>query len=193
MSIEVISEGQDDNITELLLRWNEGEEESQGSLLEAMYSELNIIASRQLHHEHDLTEMHPNALVHDAYLKLIDLHRINWKDRVHFLAMAATVMREILVDQARKRKAKKRDGGIKLTMSSANGVENQHNTDALMLHKALEELALVDPQKAKLVELRYFGGMTNEETAEALGVSLATVKRHWNIARGWLLINLNQD
>ncbi len=172
--------------TGLLLKWNKGDEEARASLMQDVYSELRTIAAVQLAREHAVLELQPAALVNEAYLRLIDLKRIDWKNRAHFLAMAGRIMREILIDHARKRLASKRDGGIQVTMTGLAAKNSAQNTDALMLHDALESLAEHDPDRARLVELRYFGGLTIEETAEVMGMSPATVKRNWNVARGWL-------
>ena len=174
------------DVTELLLQWNSGDQEARKSLIDLIYSELNTIAARHLANERQVVELQPNSLVHEAYLRLVDMNRIEWQNRAHFLAIAAKVMREILVDKARKRNAAKRDGGQQITLSGAYLAVDEQPTDALMLHEALERLAEADPERAYLVELRFFGGMTIEETAEVIGKSPATVKRNWDVARGWL-------
>lgn len=174
------------NVTELLSRWNGGDSEAREALIKLIYSELNTIAARHLANERHEIELQPNALVHEAYLKLIDMERIQWQDRSHFLAMAAKIMRDILVDKARQRNALKRDGGQRITLSNLSAAAQTPCTDALMIHHALEKLAEIDPERARLVELRFFGGLTIEETAEILGSSPATVKRNWEVARGWL-------
>lgn len=181
------------NVTELLLRWNSGDESARASLIDTIYEELNAIAARHLANERHVVELQPNSLVHEAYLKLIDMNRIEWQNRAHFLAMAARVMREILVDKARQRNAAKRDGGQQITLSGLFLSIDEPATDALMIHEALERLAEVDPDRAYLVELRFFGGMTIEETAEVLGKSPATVKRSWEVARGWLYRAMNKS
>lgn len=174
------------DITELLLQWNSGDEEARAALVESLYSELTSIAARFTAGEGNLPDLQPTALVHEAYLRLVDMDRVAWRNRAHFLAMAATVMRQIIVDEARKRDSAKRDGGMQVTLSGIFPTLQEPSTDALMLHEALERLAEVDADRARLVELRYFGGMTIEETAEVLGISPATVKRNWEVARGWL-------
>lgn len=174
------------DVTELLLRWNSGDEEARASLMDTLYAELSAVAARHLANERHAGDLEPSALVHEAYLRLIDMNRIQWQNRAHFLAMAARVMRQILISEARKRNAAKRDGGIRITLS---GIAQQHKdptTNALMLEDALEALADIDPERARLVELRFFGGLTIEETAEVLELSPATVKRSWEVARGWL-------
>ena len=179
-------------VTELLLQWNTGDHAVRDALVEAIYAELNIVASRQLRGER-LGDLQPNALVHEAYCRLIDLNRIDFQGRAHFLAVAARIMREILIDKARKRNASKRDGGVQVTLSSALVGDGRPSTDVLTLHDALERLAEADPQRAHIVELRFFGGLTIEETAEVIGLSPATVKRSWTVARGWLYHAMNAE
>ena len=177
-------------VTELLLQWNSGDPEARAALVEAIYAELNVVAARQLRRERH-GDLQPNALVHEAYCRLIDLDRIDFQGRAHFLAVAARIMREILIDEARKRNAAKRDGGIQVTLTGALAHESGPSTDVLMLHEALERLAEADPQRAHIVELRFFGGLTIEETAAVTGLSPATVKRNWAVARGWLYHTMN--
>ncbi len=160
--------------------------------MEALYSELRTIAARHLRSERNANDLQPSALVNEAYMKLIDLNRINWQDRAHFLAMAAKVMRDILIDESRRRGAAKRDGGVQVTLTGIAASQSNPTTTALALNEALERLAAADPQRARLVELRFFGGLTIEETAEVLKVSPATVKRSWDVARGWLYREMNR-
>lgn len=180
-------------VTQLLLRWNSGDEEARAALIEHVYAELNQIATRHLSREDAAHDLHPNALVHECYLRLVDLDRVEWQGRAHFLAMAARLMRQILVDKARHRNASKRDGGVQVTLSGISPAADQPTTNALALHEALNRLAKADPQRAWLVELRYFGGLTIEETAEVMGISIATVKRSWEVARGWLYLELGAE
>jgi RNA polymerase sigma factor (TIGR02999 family) len=128
------------------------------------------------------------ALVHEAYIRLVDQQRVQWRNRAHFFGIAAEVMRRVLVDHARARQAAKRGGGVqRITLGDAMVASSDvEDADVLALHEALERLALLDADQARLVELRYFAGMTIEESAEALGVSPATVKREWALARAWL-------
>jgi RNA polymerase sigma factor (TIGR02999 family) len=181
------------NVTELLQNWNSRDDEARSKLIDAIYAELTVIAARQLAKERHTIELQPNTLVHEAYLKLVDMNRVAWQNRAHFLAIAAKIMREILIDEARKRNAAKRDGGIRITLSGAIPSHADPATDALMLHEALERLAEADPDRAWLVELRFFGGLTIEETAEVMNSSPATVKRSWDVARGWLYRALQKD
>jgi RNA polymerase sigma factor (TIGR02999 family) len=180
------------DVTELLLKWNSGDETARAGLMEELYAELRTIAARHLSNERSSAELQPSALVNEAYLRLIDLNRIQWQNRAHFLAMSAKVMRDILVDEARKRRAAKRDGGIQVTLSGISSTNDDPTTNALMLHDLLEQLAEIDADRARLVELRFFGGLTIEETAEVMGISPATVKRSWEVARGWLYREANK-
>lgn len=174
------------DVTQLLLRWNSGDDEARAALIDHVYAELNHIATRHLSREGVAHDLQPNALVHECYLRLVDLDRVAWQGRAHFLAMAARLMRQILVDEARRRNAVKRDGGVQVTLSGIAPEASQPTTNALALHEALNRLEEADPERARLVELRYFGGLTIEETAEVMGTSPATVKRSWEVARGWL-------
>ncbi len=180
------------DVTELLLQWNSGDEIARAELMQEIYSELRGIAARHLAGERNQGELQPSALVNEAYLRLIDMNRIEWQSRAHFMAMAARIMREILIDESRKRNAAKRDGGIQVTLSGIFAAVDSPTTNALMIHEALERLAEADPDRAWLVELRFFGGLTIDECAEILEVSPATVKRSWEVARGWLYRAINK-
>lgn len=179
------------DVTELLLRWNSGDDEAQSLLLEELYAELRRIAAIRLAGERRAIELQPSALVNEAYLKLVDLERIEWHNRAHFLAMSSKIMRDILIDHARSRGAAKRDGGKQVTLTGLAGNDDP-GTDVLALHEALDRLAEIDSDKARLVELRFFGGLTIAESAAVLGISPATAKRNWDIARGWLFREVNR-
>ncbi|MEO1319090.1 MAG: ECF-type sigma factor [Pseudomonadota bacterium] len=172
-------------VTELLQRWNSGDAAAREAIIERIYGELGGIARRYLADERANVDLQPTALVHEAYMRLIGIDRIEWQGRSHFLAMAARVMREYLVDAARRRNARKRDGGIQVTLAGVDGAPDQA-TEILALNEALDRLAEADPDRALLVELRFFGGLTIEETAEVLDTSATAVKRSWRVARGWL-------
>lgn len=172
--------------TALLLCWNSGDQNARNQLMDRVYRELEQIAARHLSNESSAHRLLPHALVHEAYIRLVDMNRVDWQDRAHFMGVAATIMRQVLIDQARKRRAAKRDGGVQVTLSGVSPKVDPPSADVLMLHEALEDLAAADPDRARLVELRFFGGMTIEETAKVLGRSPATVKRQWEVARGWL-------
>ena len=153
-----------------------------------VHEELRRIARRCVAGERPGHSLQATALVNEAYLRLVDVQRVHWQNRAHFLAMAARMMRRILVDHARGRLAEKRGGTMqRVTLGDAGAEPSAHDgLEVLALHEALERLAALDPEQARLVELRYFGGLGIEETAEALGVSAATVKREWAVARAWL-------
>ena len=174
------------DVTSLLLRWGQGESDAGDALMQRVHAELLAIAERRLVGERHAATLQPAALVNEAYLKLVDMQRVEWKNRAHFFGIAAQVMRQILIDHARRRLAAKRDGGVRVTLARVDAGSDPPATDVLMLNEALDELGRVDPDRARLVELRFFGGLTIDETAEILGSSPATVKRHWDVARGWL-------
>ncbi len=156
-----------------------------------LYDELRRIAARQLQGERDGHSLQATAVVHEAYLKLVDLRRMRWQDRRHFLAVASRLMRQVLVDHARARLAAKRGGaGPRVELTEASGVSEPRSVDFVALDGALERLAALDAEQARLVELRFFGGLTIAETAEVLGSSPATVKRDWETARLWLFREL---
>jgi RNA polymerase sigma factor (TIGR02999 family) len=179
------------DVTALLQAWGAGDRDAGERLLPMVYAELRRQAARAMRRERAGHTLEPTALVHEAYLQLAGQQRAAWHNRVHFLGVAAHLMRRILVDHARARHAEKRGGGaVLLTLDDADGPNaapaREADVEVLALHEALERLAALDPEQARLVELRYFGGLTIEETAEALAVSPATVKREWAIARSWL-------
>lgn len=174
-------------ITKLLLEFSGKREEVANELLPLIYDELKRIAANYLRRERSDHTLQPTALVHEAYLKMIDITQINWQNKAHFLGVAANQMRRILVDYARQHNADKRGGEFHiLTLNEEIDKAIEQSTELIALDDALNELARMDPVKAKLVELRYFGGLTFEETAEVLGVSVITVKRHWRMTKAWL-------
>ena len=178
------------DVTQLLLGWSVGDRSAGDGLMAAVYDELHRQAARAMGRETPDHTLQATALVSEAYLRLIDQRRVQWRNRAHFFGVAAQLMRRILVDHARGRHAAKRGGGARqLTLGdadSAREMPDESGVDVLVLNEALERLATIDPHQARIVELRYFGGMTIEDTAEATGVSPATVKREWAIARAWL-------
>jgi RNA polymerase sigma factor (TIGR02999 family) len=174
-------------VTAWLHAWSAGDRSALETLLPVVYSELHRQAERALRRESPGHTLQATALVHEAYLRLVDQDHARWQNRAQFLGVAAQLMRRVLVDHARARQAAKRGGAARcVTLSDADVVTEAQGSDVLALHEALERLAALDPDQARLVELRYFVGMTIEETAEALGISPATVKREWAIARAWL-------
>jgi len=177
------------DITTLLARWAEGDETARERLFAHVYDELRAIAGNQMQQENAGHTLQPTALVHEVYLRMRGLKRIRWQDRLHFRAMAARVMRQVLLDHARRRKADKRGAG-RLTLSLPTEVAPPHppqdEIDMLALDQALAELGETDARSAKVVELRIFGGLNVVETAEYLNVSPGTVKRDWRAGRTWL-------
>jgi RNA polymerase sigma factor (TIGR02999 family) len=184
------------DVTGLLLAWSDGNAAAVDRLLPLLYEELHRQAERAMRREDERHTLQATALVHEAYLRLVDQNRVQWRNRAHFFGVAAQVMRRILVDHARGRLAEKRGGGAqRITLDDANVGANGDaagDVDVLALHEALERLAVLDAQQAKVVELRYFSGLNIEETAVALDVSPATVKREWAVARAWLKRELSR-
>jgi RNA polymerase sigma factor (TIGR02999 family) len=180
------------SVTELLLAWGGGDRNALDALLPVVYDELRRQAARALRRESPEHTLQATALVHEAYFRLVDQQRVQFQNRAHFFGIAAQLIRRILIDHARARNAAKRGGGgIHVTLAG-DEVAAESNVDVVALHEALEHLAELDPQQARLVELRYFGGLSIEETAEALDVSPATVKREWTSARAWLRRELDE-
>jgi RNA polymerase sigma-70 factor (ECF subfamily) len=182
------------DVTQLLLEWSKGDRQSLDKLLPVVYQELRRLAQHHLRQERPDHTLQATALVHEVYLKLIDTKVARWENRAHFFAVAARVMRHILVDLARERRAQKRGGGQKLALEEALGAPDEAGAPNLVaLDEALERLAAVDARQGRIVELRYFGGLSTEETAEVLGISARTVKREWRMARAWLHRELRRD
>ena len=173
-------------VSELLAQWRAGDEESLRRLVPLVYNELRRLAHYHLRRERPDHTLQTTALVHEAYLSLMKQQPIDLENRAHFFGVCANLMREILVQYARRRKAAKRDPGQKLTLEGIEGVPDGRNLDLVALDDALHGLARLDPQQSRVVELRFFGGLSIEETSKVLGVSPATVKRHWTTARIWL-------
>jgi RNA polymerase sigma-70 factor (ECF subfamily) len=181
-----------DNPTALLLAWNRGEADALDALLPLVYEELRRLAARYMRHERDGHTLQATALVNEAYLRLIEVKQVEWQNRAHFFAMAARLMRRILVDAARSRGYQKRGGGAPmLPLDEALVVPTGPTTDLVALDEALIALAAVDPRKSQVVEMKFFGGLNLDETAEALHVSRDTVKRDWKMAKLWLLRELS--
>ena len=177
-----------EDITGLLQQWRGGSREAFDRLIPLVYDELRVIASRRLARERRDNALHTTALVNEAYLKLVGQRAADWQNRAHFFAIAAQLMRRIVVDGARRRLSQKRgSGGVTMMLDDVPAPEPSVGTvDGLALDAALGELERLDPDQGRLVELRFFGGLTVEETAEVLGLSPATVKREWAVAKGWL-------
>ena len=174
-------------VSELLAQWRAGNEESLRRLIPLVYNELRRVAHNQLRKERPEHTLQTTALVHEAYLCLMKQQQpTEFVNRAHFFAVCANLMRQILVQYARRRKAAKRDAGFKLTFDGEIALPQSRSVDLVALDDALNELAKLDPQQSRIVELRFFAGLSIEETAEVLGISPATVKRHWTTARVWL-------
>jgi RNA polymerase sigma factor (TIGR02999 family) len=179
-------------VTEWLVAWSGGDEAALQHLLPVVHAELRRLARREMRRERAGHTLQTTALVNEAYLRLIDLGRISWNDRAHFFAMSARLMRRILVDHARARRYQKRGGGATLVpFDEERTVAVEPGTDLVALDDALEALAALDARKSRVVELRFFGGLSVEETATVLGVSPGTVMRDWRLAKAWLLKELD--
>jgi RNA polymerase sigma factor (TIGR02999 family) len=175
------------DVTTLLLEWSGGKRQAFDELMPLVYEQLRHLAAHQLRHERPNHTLHSTALVHEAYLKLIDQRRVQWKDREHFFAVAAQAIRRILVTYARSRNASKRGGGnTLLAFDESIASPGRKDVDLIRLDEALESLARLDPQQARIIELRYFGGLSIQATAEILEISTSTVNREWGLARAWL-------
>ena len=176
-----------DNVTKLLIDLSQGDRNAVDLLLPVIYDELRKLAANYLRRERPDHTLQPTALVHEAYLHLVDQTRVNWQNRAHFFGVAAQIMRRLLVDHARKHNAQKRGQDFqKLSLDENIDRSVERSEDLVALDDALNALASFDEQKARLVELRYFGGLSIEETADVLGVTPATINRHWRLAKAWL-------
>lgn len=178
-------------VSRLLAEWRNGDQEALDRLMPLVYDELRRIARRYMRGERENHTLQSSALVNEAYLRLADHKNIDWQNRAHFFGVAAQAMRRVLVDHARARKGLKRGGdALKVALDDAVDVAEKQAVELVALDDALRALAAFDERKSRVVELRYFGGLTAEEAAEVLGVSLATVEREWRTARAWLLLEL---
>ena len=176
------------DLTRLLVRWSEGEAEALEALLPLVYDQLRRIAARELRRERSGHTLAPTALVHELYLRLIDQRRATWQNRAHFFALSAQLMRRVLVDHARTRDAEKRGGSAThITLSDVAAAGEQPGiVDVLAVDDALQRLAQHDPEQVRIVELRFFAGLSVEETAHVLQRSPRTIKREWRLAKAWL-------
>lgn len=176
-----------EQITELLVRWRGGDQVAFDALLPLVYSELRQIAQHYLQRERSDHTLQSTALVHEAYVRLVGNKVPQWQDRAHFFGVAARVMRQILVEYARSHQAAKRGGGAyKITLEEGLQAPQPVDVDVIMLDDALKQLASLDPQQSHIVELRFFAGLSIEDTSEVLGISPSTVSREWTSARAWL-------
>jgi RNA polymerase sigma factor (TIGR02999 family) len=181
-------------VTQLLMDWSEGNAAALKELMPLVYRELRRLARQYLNRERDGHTLQTTDLVHEAYLKLVDQRRVQWQNRTHFFGVAAELMRRILVDHARHHKRAKRGGGAPLvSLAQADKVSPQTTVDVIALDEALTTLAKVDERKARIVELRFFGGLEVKETAEFLQISTATVMREWKMAKAWLHRELSNE
>lgn len=174
-------------VTGILVRLSDGDRDAVNDLLPLVYEELRRLAGNYLRQERSDHTLQPTALVNEAYLKMVDINQISWQNKAHFVAVTANQMRRILVDHARRRNAFKRGGEFHiLTLNDEIDKAADETTELIELDDALTELARMDALKAQIVEMRYFGGLTMDEVAEVLGVSVITVKRHWKMTKAWL-------
>lgn len=181
-------------ITRLLLAWNEGDESALEKLVPLVYQELRRLAKRQMGRERPDHTLQTTALINEAYLQLVDVHNVRWNNRAHFFALCARLMRRILVDFARSRQyAKRGGGGQPISLDESLVVAPEKSRNLVAVDDALHALAKVDSRKAHVVELRFFGGLTEEEAAEVLKISPETVRRDWKMAKVWLLRELSGD
>ena len=179
-------------VTQLLVDWGNGDHQALEKLTPLVYQELKRLAARYLRRERREHTLQSTALVHEAWLRLIDQNHVHWQNRAQFFGIAAEMIRRILIDHARNRQAAKRgDGAIKLSLDEALGAPDRRDFDLVALDDALKDLAKLDPKQGQLVELRFFAGLSIEESAEVLGVSPATVKREWAVAKAWLYRELS--
>ena len=178
-------------ITELLLALSEGGRAALDELIPLVYDHLRRVATAQMNREAGGQSLQPTALVHEVYLRLVDQRQVHWRNRAHFFGVAASVMRRILVDHARARLADKRGGGLERVTLLGDEPTESPRIDVLALHESLQRLAAFSPRQERIVELRYFGGLTIEEAAEAIGISEATLVREWTVAKAWLRADLS--
>lgn len=181
-----VPESSSQPVSALLMKWRAGDQEALQALIPLLYQELRRIAQHHLQQERPDHTLQSTALVHEAYLRLTTQGPSYIEHRAHFLAVASRLMRQILVDHARGHRAAKRDGGFKVELNGAMSAQKPQSVDLIALDDALNELAKLDPQQSRIVELRFFGGLSIDETAEIVGVSPTTVKREWATARAWL-------
>ena len=182
------------DVTGLLLEWSEGDQGALDRLLPLVYDELRRLASRSLQRERQGHTLQATGLVHEAYLRLVDQRRVQWKERAQFFAVVARVMRRVLVDHARRRNADKRGGGVvKQTLDDWIAEGPTEEVDLLALEEALQRLEAIDSRQSRIVEMRFFAGLTVEEVADLLQVSPATVKNDWRVARAWLYEELQGE
>jgi RNA polymerase sigma factor (TIGR02999 family) len=188
-----MSPGPQADVTQLLVSWSMGNQAALEELMPLVYGELRRLASSYLRRERPDHTLQSTALVHEAFLKLVNQRDVEWRNRAHFYGIAAQMIRRILVDYARSHHAEKRgSGAVKLALDEALAIPQKTDLDLLGLNDALEQLAQMDPRQNRIVELRFFAGLSIEETAEVMQLSPATIKREWNSARAWLFRELSR-
>jgi RNA polymerase sigma factor (TIGR02999 family) len=175
-----------ESVSNLLRAWQSGNLQARDDLLPLVYEDLKRRAAAYLRRERRGHTLQPTALVHEAYLRLVRQDRMAWQNRAHFLGIAAQMMRRILIDHAREHQATKRPGGVRVTLDDQDGASQPVDCEVLLLDQALDELTQLDRRQAQIVELRYFGGMSEQEVATAMSLSRATITREWQTARAWL-------
>ncbi len=189
-----MSQNTTQEITQLLLAWGDGDKQALDRLMPFVYEELRRLAKNYMRNQRSDHTLQTTALVNEAYLRLIDSSQVRWQNRTHFFAISAQLMRRVLVDFARKKKAIKRGGEEqKITFDEALPVSSQKESELIALDEALNELAKMNERQSQIVEMRYFGGMNEKEIAEALNISARTVRRDWSVARAWLYRELNKN
>jgi RNA polymerase sigma-70 factor, ECF subfamily len=189
-----VDEAPPNEITEQLIAWSKGDEAALEKLIPAVYQELRRMAGHYLRGEDSGHSLQPTALVHEAYLRLIDQTKVEWQNRAHFFGVAAQMMRRILIDHAKAKHRVKRGGAaVKVVLDENANFTQERAAELLALDDALQALATMDERKSHIVELRYFGGLTVEETAQVLGISDKTVMRDWNLAKAWLYRELTSN
>lgn len=189
----IVTENPIGDVTATLLEMSAGDSNAAAKLLPLVYDELRRLAAGHLRRERPDHTLQPTALVHEAYLRLIDQTRVDWKNRAHFCAVASEMMRRILVDHARKHQASKRGGGeTRISLDEAVSFPHDVEIDVIAVDEALLDLSRLDHQQGRLVELRFFGGLTLDETAEVMAISRSTVQREWNMAKAWLYNQLSR-
>lgn len=182
-----------ENITRLLLDWRAGDRLAFDQLIPLVQTELKRLARNYMRRQRVGHTLQTTALVNEAFIRLVDSDKVNWQDRNHFFAISAQLMRRILVDAARRKNSQKRGGErVQVTLDDRLNVSDEKETDLIALDEAMALLAKLNPRHSQIVELRYFGGLTEEEIAETLGVSSRTIRRDWNLARAWLFRELSQ-
>ncbi len=188
------AEGEPEGVTGLLLAWNDGDESALEKLVPVVYQELHRLAKRQMQRERPDHTLQTTALINEAYLRLVGLRNVHWQNRAHFFGLCARLMRRILVDFARSHHYAKRGGGAQpISLNESLVVSPKLSTDLVAVDDALKALTTIDARKGQVVELRFFGGLTLEETAAVLKVSPDTVRRDWRLAKSWLLRELSRD